>query len=64
MDRFTTPSWRTRLAWVLVVVALLAAIVGLFMVGHAPLAVVLAVMLMVVLAAGPGRLRGDRPRGK
>jgi hypothetical protein len=60
--RFTTPSWRTRLSWVLVVVVLLSAIVGLFFAGHTPLACLVAVMLLVVLAAGPGRLRGDRVR--
>ena len=60
--RFTTPSWRTRLSWVLVVVVLVSAIVGLFVAGHTPLACLVAVMLLVVLAAGPGRLRGDRTR--
>ena len=64
MNRFTTPTWRTRVGWVLVVLLLVAAIVGLFLAGHAPLATVVIVMLVVVLAAGPGRLRGDRARRK
>jgi hypothetical protein len=60
--RLTVATWRTRAGWVVATLVLVTVIIVLALVGHRPLAALLTVMLLVFLAAGPGRLFGDRHR--